>query len=709
MGHEDSDESLEVYLEEVVENFNRRSPPSRLLFICPIQIEQNIKQIFLKRWSEFKGRLSSATHIIAVPYNERGELEQNNIISLKKSKEIWDVTDSFLDEINIKAVQKIFDENHTILYAPHGYVFKKISGQEQNIFVRAGNMLRDPNCLLVFNFLLLRRLPEDCSVVFIDSFTILSFALGLKSLVGHFHRLGKSITTISIVNIHSYRMNPEFRVPNEKNYLFIISATTSGGLAHKLESEYKADKDRIVHLLGVGPTTSDWRKSCVYFKEWKSDNSLNLPHSQQNTLIEINTEEFLISQSHPRPVSITRRHVNSDGAQELHKLYYKNSLKFNEPGPRIGGGYTPFSILTREEGIEPSPIRDWVKSDLIHELPASVTALIHADDSLSKSVALWIQDVLSSNLEIKSLSELQSDNNYLAPNNSSIVVIASFDPNLESLRECNIALRRMENVHRHYVLGYTFPISMLEHNRFKNDLRMGRSGLKYGWSEFMVLPVGPPAVHDSLSSDYIFFDENAIEENSSKLGSELKNALTTRNKHTTIPWNGLFFPRTNGAPLFLRRDSVFFPGKSVEGISQIAVHAMVSAAMQAAREPEYSSGSNTVQASLGFDENPFVRAVLDPDMFGRYNDGVIQAALLRSSQRSELDYSGSDDLSCRFMSVCNSVFNGHENDIGDAAFEFLFAIETGKVSLRKCDKLRLEQLIETIDVLSAFKSIISRK
>ena len=81
-----------------------------------------------------------------------------------------------------------------------------------------------------------------------------------------------------------------------------------------------------------------------------------------------------------------------------------------------------------------------------------------------------------------------------------------------------------------------------------------------------------------------------------------------------------------------------------------------------------------------------LRSVLDPSMFVRFNDGVLQASLLRASRPAELDYSASDDLSRQFALTGLSVFGGCRDQVGEAALEFVHAVATEKVSLRKTDR-----------------------
>ena len=414
---------------------------------------------------------------------------------------------------------------------------------------------------------------------------------------------------------------------------------------------------------------------------------------------------------HGRSLS-PRAHVNRDGACELHKSFYQEELKFHEPAPVPGGAYSTFSVSTESGDSKCSPMRQWVEDRLVHELPASVRTVVHVDDDMSAEVASWLREALGSHVVTKSLAELKNSACKALPKSRSVVVVAYQDPGLERLRESSVELRHMEGVHRHYVVGYAFPSSRAEHRRLKADLRMGRNGPQYGWSEYLVLPVGDAPVHESFVPSGVFVTD-AIEQHREELGDTLSKALSARETRPEIPSDGLFLPRTDGTPLVLRPGSIFFdlPTAGVSptaDVSQIAVYAMVAAAMQAARESGVPSGLNSAPHPPGFDDNPFVRSVLDPSMFARYSDGILQASLLRTARRPELDYSASYDLSRQFVSVCYSILVSHDQDVGDAALEFVHALATKKVLLRSVDRNRLRKKISSFPVLDSFWGLLSQ-
>ena len=73
--------------------------------------------------------------------------------------------------------------------------------------------------------------------------------------------------------------------------------------------------------------------------------------------------------------------------------------------------------------------------------------------------------------------------------------------------------------------------------------------------------------------------------------------------------------------------------------------------------------------------------LISPACFDRYNDGVVQAAILRAAKPTELNYTVDIDFSRRMTDVVLAVLNSWNSDQGEAALEFLIAIWTGRMQL----------------------------
>ena len=139
--------------------------------------------------------------------------------------------------------------------------------------------------------------------------------------------------------------------------------------------------------------------------------------------------------------------------------------------------------------------------------------------------------------------------------------------------------------------------------------------------------------------------------------------------------DNLFLPSVTGMKLQLRPGFAFWDFDYAElVVSQGDVFATMAFILHSLREGGRSN------RSLGqFDH---VRRILSPRCFERFNDGVIQAALLRAAYPSELDYTVSDQVSEEMNDVLSTLFAQRDSEVGEASLEFLSAVATGQLRLK---------------------------
>ena len=695
---------------------NTRIPPSRLLIICPSTVKDRIKAAYDAKTEDISQRLRSTSHVAIAPYDDRGHLVENDVVFIRHNEEAWNITDTFLVNAAKEGISYILNSTNTILEAPSGYQFRKPSGREEDIFVRTGNMLREVGSISVFTHLLLQKLSNQTKILYIDSSTILSFAIGLQCAIRAFSNDESKREIPSIENILSYEKDPQFRLSFDE-YLIIISASTSGGLAKELVEKHGADRSKIVHLLGAGKQDADveFKSSCLYFHERKMVSRASILPKRN---ISIGSEEFIVSHGDPIPVRITKKnHIDNRDAKRYKDPFYQKNLYIERAG--TAEGYGPYSLFSVRNGEinDNSIIGKWIQNELVHSIPASVRAVVYldnrGDNKESELLGKKIKDTLSqkcsvANIPLISSSKLEKLKEIPIDLGSSVVVVASEDPGLEGFVQVSTSLRSYQRLYRYYVICHAFPESNMAYKRMVKDLQM-RPGerRKYGWSEFSVTAIGENSLHQSLLNDYgnILTKEDLC---NPSLRNELDGQLYKALEHFLLAKDekclnsDLYFPQLDGRTLELREGSVFFTG-DYSHISQAVVYLVVAAALQRARESE-----NT-EAGQCFDDNPFVRSVIDPSMFSRFSDGVLQAALLRALSSSELDFSDSELLSRQFGTITTSVLKNCDNRAGEAALEFLAAVASRKVSLRERDRASIVKVVREHPALKALWDVFTKE
>lgn len=85
------------------------------------------------------------------------------------------------------------------------------------------------------------------------------------------------------------------------------------------------------------------------------------------------------------------------------------------------------------------------------------------------------------------------------------------------------------------------------------------------------------------------------------------------------------------------------------------------------------------------------QTVLSPEVFSRFNDGVIQSALLRAALPVELNYASSRDQSRAIADLILQMCDLHDRPQGEALAEFLMALRSGRLQLEDVQLKRLEE------------------
>lgn len=153
--------------------------------------------------------------------------------------------------------------------------------------------------------------------------------------------------------------------------------------------------------------------------------------------------------------------------------------------------------------------------------------------------------------------------------------------------------------------------------------------------------------------------------------------------------NKIFYPNLNNDELKIRKNSAFFNDNSYHNnISQSDIYFTISCVLNSMR-------NNKVD---GLFQTNFVRNLIDPFIFNRFNDGIIQSAILRSAKDEELNYSYSLTTSTDMYTLLKTILK-HKNEYqGEAILEFLFALAIGKLKLQKSHySLLIEDLKEIED------------
>jgi hypothetical protein len=104
---------------------------------------------------------------------------------------------------------------------------------------------------------------------------------------------------------------------------------------------------------------------------------------------------------------------------------------------------------------------------------------------------------------------------------------------------------------------------------------------------------------------------------------------------------------------------------------------------------------NTPQFSPKLSQNAYVRNLIGPHNFHRFNDGIVQAAILRSAHAAELTYNIDENLSQEMFTILSNLVDHFDDAYGEGLMEFIFAVGSSKLKLHSRDVKEFFELIET--------------
>jgi len=158
----------------------------------------------------------------------------------------------------------------------------------------------------------------------------------------------------------------------------------------------------------------------------------------------------------------------------------------------------------------------------------------------------------------------------------------------------------------------------------------------------------------------------------------LQKRVQTLRDENSILIDDLFWTNDLASKLKVQKGFVFASSTKVSSYSQADVYFTISFVLQKLR-------ASSTSASRAIRSNWFQQTLLSPANFGRFNDGAIQASILRAALPRELNYSGHEEHSREAGRIIGRIVKNASEARGEAAAEFLLALATKSLILRTAD------------------------
>ncbi|RYX93183.1 hypothetical protein EON78_06315, partial [bacterium] len=351
-----------------------------------------------------------------------------------------------------------------------------------------------------------------------------------------------------------------------------------------------------------------------------------------------------------------------------------------------------------------SKYRNKLNNYINQYIPSNVKYFICLPDEGSKKLGEHILEKIKDNYTADKLPkfiDFDKLENIDKSAEGAIVIVASCIANGKNLLFLSRALRIYDTFRLIYFIGLTTTSDEDYRNFLKSNLTHGAYGKD---SNSFIEVENFYCNKDSKNTTWVFEKEflKQVEENFEEKGlSDEFNVKLIRDRIKLIDEsmsseakglsNNLFYPTTNDNQLELRKGFAFFTtfNDYVKDVSQADVYFTISSVINSLRYSK--SQQQTLQQS------EFVRNLIDPGNFNRYNDGVIQASILRCAYPSELSYHIDETLSENMYSILEKVISEHDKDQGEGLLEFLYAITIQKLTLKKDHIFKISESISKIE------------
>lgn len=572
----------------------------------------------------------------------------------------------------------IFTRRKGVITSLPSYHFLKPSGDHCDKFIRASNLFTSGTEVAFLAIGLLPYLRANLRRIYVDTSSISFLVSVAVQLSNKFIDRQPLIESFESYNI----FNKSYDFHEDENSLVVISATTSGGLAKDISNRYRFVPANILTLFyskilsgqqavfdissAVGEINSVKAEGC----EMCADGS---------KLIKIEGEQF-IPETPKHELLVIKKVDFSQIRQKFFKEFATKSLLQFNISPSENWEPEHFYIevepILKQAG---EPFQAKLVKKVNKHFARDVETVIYLDDQSSKTLANNIR-CIAGNPSVKSVcyKDISEDD---LKNSSSVIVVASA---ITSGRKLLATARKLRGIDKSATITYFVSFSKLpspdNYEQLRKDLCLG--GHELISIESCYLPrfrensLTPWDMEINILSPYGDVGD--------PLGEQLDEVPLIFNERLNELENytincDLFLPSPSGQSLKLRNTFAFWAGLGLktEEASQADVYWTIQSILHDLRAKNDQGLATTYHSTL-----------LSPVCFDRFNDGVIQACLLRAAKPTELNYAVDEEFSRQITDIIISIVDNSDNLQGEGALEFLMALWVGRLKVQ--DKHLLE-------------------
>lgn len=605
----------------------------------------------------------------------------------------------------------LFRSHGGLIVSNHGYHFVKPSGDHCDKFIRASNLLVSSVEVSFLAISLLPHIRSDLKRIYVDTSSV-SFLVSLAiQLFGDFNEAPPSIESFASYAV----LNEQFDFVEDRSSLVVISATTSGSLAKGLLDKQSFSRDQVVTLFHINLPSNQVGVFDVGDEigdALKSSKASNCDFCDRGSkLIRIAGDQFLPENPKHELLIIKRDHFGKRGQLFFRQFGAENVLLWNMAASQAEDSKEHFYIaVDRAVSLGVKPFSDVLRKNIRKHVSRDLATIIVFNGPGAEAINQEVRSYLGNGSDLITWLKPDELEEESLQGTASVLVIVGAITSGRSLLAISRKLRCIDpSATITYLVGFSKLPNDDAYKQLEKDLTLG------GHDLVVLCHCSVPRIKEYTKTAWD--SEKALlmplggDDPMGDLSEILPCQLSKRREQLLADSSdpqGLFLPDSNGQQLRLRRTFAFwsaleFDEARLSRVNQSDVYWTIQSVLHELRNASDNKGLAT----------PYHTTLISPANFDRYNDGVIQACLLRSAHPVELDYRVDAVFSRQMTDVILSVIANWDNAQGEAALEFLMALWTERLCVNDehlkeivgCrDQGMPEDMIFIIDKLSGFIS-----
>lgn len=697
---------------EVKEFFQQHILPDDIVVIGGSYLKDDLNKFFIKNASQTFNNINKVhkSHfedsISVLSFDESGTLTP-----LKERKQRDEV---FYQELLSEGLRKIFTERGGLIESHEAHHFVFPSGKHSSKFLRTGNiLLYSPEIYCIAFSMLGKYQPEKHDFILCDTSSINSLAFALAELKSRFN---SSYKIPPINSFKSYSIFEEEELAFGGKSLFLVSSSTSGGIIDRLKEKMDSIKKEniiLIYFLGeetkyelykeniICNVTKSASKGGYGLELFKTYKAQDCEHCKNNSSpVNVVGDTFLRERPKINRVLLKKEHAPkslSDFMQEfmsvngtssnIIKCHFKeNEVPEEQYDIYFDIGKVVQSLIDEKDNYKEFKKKLYKRINL--NIPSNTQYIISLPDDGSEKLAELIKKEFDKTHKSPPDIVKQKDifNKLSKDKNGSVIIACSSMVNGGNLLYLSRALRDFENLSAVYFISF-IRTRNFEYNEF---LRKNLSqGTLLGGSNSPFVAVECMYLTDEYRSTTWLHEKRFlerliyfIEEGTKYLETlplfkkrlEMFRSVDKVNKGIA---NELFYPNilNSKQELVLNRNFAFLDFDTYHShISQADVYFIISVILNDLR---YRKIKNETLKQSEYERN-----ILDPGNFLRFNDGIIQAAILRAALPQELQYELDDTCSSQMKDILNDMIRNADKSVSESLMEFVYAIVSNKLKLK---------------------------